>query len=63
VKLLNTIMGRLRSLVKVTVIQPGACAICGRGPNPATGVPLRCTNGTSAHLTCLLGISQQAQWN
>ena len=62
-KLLTTIMGSLTSLVKVSVIQPGACAICGHGPNPTTGVPLRCSNGISAHLTCLLGLPQQAQWN
>jgi len=62
-KLLTYILGPLRSLVKVTVIAPGACVICEQGPNPTTGVPLRCANGTSAHLTCLLGISQRAQWN
>ena len=61
--LLTTIIDRLRDLVKSEVIPPDACVICGRGPNPTTGVPLRCANGTHAHLSCLLGASERARWN
>ena len=62
-KLAASIIGRLRKFVKVEVIPADACVICGHGPNPTTGVPLKCKNGTRAHLSCLLGAQHQAQWN
>ena len=62
-KLLTHILDRLREHVKLETIPANACVICGRGPNPTTGVPLRCANGTHAHLSCLLGASERAWWN
>jgi hypothetical protein len=60
-RLLASMMQRIRSLVKVEVIAADACVLCGHGPNPATGVPVHCANGTQAHLACILGAANRGQ--
>lgn len=57
--LLATIMQRIRGLVKIETFEPEACVLCGHGPNPSTGVPVTCANGTRAHLACILGAANR----
>lgn len=53
----------LRSLADVEVYPPNACAICGHGPNPVTGVPIKTVHGTHLHLACMLGAAPRGQFN
>lgn len=72
-KLLKKIIGLWRRNVNLQVIEPGKCAVCGEGPNPATGVPIPCVTGAHMHLLCILQLTAlapgearrvlAAQWN
>jgi hypothetical protein len=62
-RLLTTIMQRIRGLVKLETFEPETCVLCGFGPNPSTGVPITCANGTRAHLACILGAAPRAVYS
>ncbi len=43
------------------MVEADTCVLCGYGPNPSTGVPVTCANGTRAHLACILGATNHGR--
>ena len=62
-KFLKRLLTRFRGLLSVQTFEADACTLCGHGPNPVTGVPIRTIHGTRLHLTCMLSVAPDAQWN